>query len=298
MSITGRQVSMGMYDTIYAELVCPFCGRQYRHTPLSWEQAKRECEERKEGELKYSQPPDNPWDELFRHTQAMRARADGFALREGEYERENILEWIEQLDSPENIEHWRTRKELGLADIQTKAFDSILETYFVGDEVPAHWGHYFIEEGFPCQGCREKNEREYVKVWIEIEDRRIKAVLTHNPETGQPEKDLLLPTREIVGNEAARAGLKDWQAEQIKDPEYVAALNEMEPGYQITRLRIRHGLTQARLAEMVSVQEATIARLESGSRIPSLSLLRRIAAALGTQIELRFLPDDAKRTKK
>lgn len=287
---------MGMFDTIYAELICPFCGRQYRHTPLSWEQAKRECEERKEGELKYVQPPDNPWDELFRHTQAMRARADGYPVREGKYEQEDILAWIEQLDSPENIERWCTRKELGLAEIQTKAFDSILETYFVGDEVPAHWGHYFIEEGFPCLGCRQKNEREYFKVWIEIEDRRIKAVLTQHPETGLPEKEPSFTAKEIVGDEAARTSFKDWQAEQKKDPGFVAALNELEPGYQIARLRIRHGMTQAQLAEMVDVQEATITRLEIGSRIPSLSLLRRIAAALNARIELRFLPEDAKRT--
>jgi DNA-binding XRE family transcriptional regulator len=219
-------------------------------------------------------------------------------VREGKYEQEDILAWIEQLDSPENIERWRTRKELGLAVIQTKAFDSILETYFVGDEVPAHWGHYFIEEGFPCLGCREKNEREYVKAWIEIEDRRIRAVLTHNPETGQPEREPPLPAKEIVGDEAARTSFKDWQAKQKKDPEYVAALNELQPGYQVARLRIRRGLTQAQLAEMVDVQEATITRLESGSRIPSLSLLKRIAAALNARIELRFLSDDAKRTKK
>lgn len=287
---------MGMFDTIYAELDCPFCGWQYRHTPLSWEQAKRECEEWKERELKHTQPSENRWDEFFRHTQAMRARANGYTVREGAYEREDILAWIEQLDSPENIERWRTRKELGLAAIQTEAFDSILRMYFIGDEVPAHWGHYFIEEGFPCQGCREKNEREYVKVWIEIEDRRIKAVLTHNPETGQPEKEPPLPVKEIVGDEAVMTSLKDWQAKQKKDPEYVAAINELEPGYQITRLRIQHGMTQAQLAEMVGVQEATIARLESGSRIPSLSLLRRIAAALGTRLELRFLPEDATRT--
>lgn len=287
---------MGMFDTIYAELICPFCGRQYRHTPLSWEQAKRECEEWKERELKHTQPSENRWDEFFRHTQAMRARAEGFPVREGEYEREDILSWVEQLDSPENIEHWRTRKELGLAEIQTKAFDSVLEMYFVGDEVPAHWGHYFIEEGFPCQGCREKNKREYVRAWIEIEDRRIKAVLTHNPETGQPEREPPFPAKEIVGDEAARTSLKDWQAELKKDPGFVAALNELEPGYQIAKLRIQHGMTQAQLAEMVGVQEATITRLESGSRIPSLSLLRRIAAALGTRIELRFIPEDAKRT--
>jgi DNA-binding XRE family transcriptional regulator len=284
---------MGMFDTINAELICTFCGRQYRHTPLSWEQAKSECEEHKERELKHTQPSDNPWDELFRHTQAMRARADGFTLREGKHEQEDILTWIEQLDSPENIERWRTRKELGLAEIQTKAFDSILGIYFVGDEVPAHWGHYYIEEGFPCHGCREKNEGEYVKVWIEIEDRRIKAVLTHNPETGQPEREPPLPAKEIVGDEAARTSFKDWQAKQKKDPEYVAALNELEPGYQIARLRIRRGLTQAQLAEIVDVQEATITRLESSSRIPSLSLLRRIAAALNARIELRFLPENA-----
>jgi hypothetical protein len=42
-----------MIDTIYAELVCPFCGRQYRHTPLSYYgQGKRECEWWKEGKLK------------------------------------------------------------------------------------------------------------------------------------------------------------------------------------------------------------------------------------------------------
>uniref|UniRef100_A0A7C4PKU0 Uncharacterized protein n=1 Tax=Anaerolinea thermolimosa TaxID=229919 RepID=A0A7C4PKU0_9CHLR len=147
---------MGMFDTIYAELICPFCGRQNRHTPLSWEQAKRECEKHKERELKHVQSSDNRWDEIFRHTQAFQALADGFTAQEGAYEPEDILAWIEQLDSPENIERWRTRKELGLADIQTKAFDSILETYFVGEEVPARWGHYFIEEGFSCQGCREK----------------------------------------------------------------------------------------------------------------------------------------------
>jgi DNA-binding XRE family transcriptional regulator len=272
MGNIGRQVPMGMFDTIYVELDCPFCSRQYRHTPLSWEQAKRDCENRKEVELKHTQPPDNPWDELFRHTQAMRARADGYSVREGKYEQEDILAWIEQLDSPENIERWCTRKELGLAEIQTKAFDSILETYFVGDEVPAHWGHYFIEEGFPCLGCREKNEREYVKARIEIEDRRIKAALTHNPETGLPEKEPPLPAKEFVGKETSRTSFKDWQAEQIKDPEYVAALNELDPGYLIAGLRIRRGLTQAQLAEKVGVREGTIARLESGSRIPSLSL--------------------------
>jgi len=288
---------MGMFDTIYAKLDCPFCGRQYRHTPLSLEQAKRECEEWKERELKHTQPSENRWDEFFRHTQAMRARADGYTVREGEHEKEDILAWVEQLDSSEKIERWRTRKELGLAEIQTKAFESVLEAYFLGDEVPAHWGHYYIEEAFPCKGCKQNNEREYVKAWIEVEDRRIKAVLTYNPETGQPEKEPPPSSKKITGNEGEKTSFKDWQAEQVKDPEFVAALKELEPGYQIARLRIRRGLTQAQLAEMVDVREVTIAKLERGTRIPSLSLFRRIAQVLNARIELKIIPENAKITK-
>lgn len=36
--------------------------------------------------------------------------------------------------------------------------------------------------------------------------------------------------------------LKDWQAEQKQDPEFVAASNNLEPGYRIARLRIQRGL--------------------------------------------------------
>jgi hypothetical protein len=88
------------------------------------------------------QPSDHPFDEVLRHTRVFRARADGFTVREGEHEQEDILAWIERIDSLENIERRRTRKELGLAAIQTKAFDSALVMYFMGDEVPAYWGHY------------------------------------------------------------------------------------------------------------------------------------------------------------
>lgn len=72
------------------------------------------------------------------------------------------------------------------------------------------------------------------------------------------------------------------------------ALRELEPGYQIARLRIRRGLTQAQLAEMVGTRQPSIARLENGNSIPSLSFLRRIADALDARIELRLIPEDAK----
>lgn len=91
----------------------------------------------------------------------------------------------------------------------------------------------------------------------------------------------------------SKTSFEDWQAEQLKDSEFVAAANELEPGYQIARLRIQRGLTQAQLAEMVGTRQPSIARLENGNSIPSLSFLKRIADALDARIELRFIPQDA-----
>jgi DNA-binding XRE family transcriptional regulator len=84
--------------------------------------------------------------------------------------------------------------------------------------------------------------------------------------------------------------LKNWQAQQLKDPEFVAAANELEPGYQVARLRIQRGLTQAQLAELVGTRQPSIARLENGSSVPSLSFLDRVATALDARIELRVVP--------
>ena len=39
---------MGMFDTVYAALDCPFCGREYRYTPLSYEQAEQEIKKTKQ----------------------------------------------------------------------------------------------------------------------------------------------------------------------------------------------------------------------------------------------------------
>jgi len=47
-------------------------------------------------------------------------------------------------------------------------------------------------------------------------------------------------------------------------------------------------------SEIVGAREATLARLESDSSTPSLSLLRRIAEALDAKIELRLIAEDEK----
>jgi DNA-binding XRE family transcriptional regulator len=84
---------------------------------------------------------------------------------------------------------------------------------------------------------------------------------------------------------------EDWEAEKNKDPEFALAAEELEPGYQIARLRISRGLTQAQLAELVGTRQPSIARLENGSSVPSISFLQKIAAALDARIEVKLVPE-------
>lgn len=83
---------------------------------------------------------------------------------------------------------------------------------------------------------------------------------------------------------------REWQAQQNQDPEFVAESLELEAGYQITRLRLLRGMTQAELAKKVGTRQPSIARLENGSRLPSLSFLARIAEALDAQVEVKITP--------
>jgi DNA-binding XRE family transcriptional regulator len=82
-------------------------------------------------------------------------------------------------------------------------------------------------------------------------------------------------------------------------PERLAALEEARANEEIARkiyaLRTQAGLTQRQLAQRVGTTASVICRLEDADyEGHSLALLRRIAAALGQRVEVRFLP--AKRT--
>jgi transcriptional regulator with XRE-family HTH domain len=88
----------------------------------------------------------------------------------------------------------------------------------------------------------------------------------------------------------SKTTFKDWQEQQRQDADFVAESLELEAGYQIARLRILRGLTQAQLAEMVGTRQPSIARLENGSSVPSLSFLERIADALDATVEIKIKP--------
>ncbi len=83
---------------------------------------------------------------------------------------------------------------------------------------------------------------------------------------------------------------EEWEAEQMQDPKFRAAAEELEPAYQVARLRILRGLTQEQLAELVGTKQPSIARLESGKTEPKLSFLRRVVEVLGGRLEVRIVP--------
>ncbi len=85
--------------------------------------------------------------------------------------------------------------------------------------------------------------------------------------------------------------LKEKHQEMLSSaPEYAQAFIDMEEEFQFTeeliKARIRSGLTQKQLAEKMGTTQSTIARLESGTSIPTLRSLKRYAQATGSRIKI------------
>lgn len=80
----------------------------------------------------------------------------------------------------------------------------------------------------------------------------------------------------------------------MKDPEFVKAYQELQPEFaiieKIIRARIGEGVTQKELAKRMKTKQSAISRLESGRANPSLNFLQRLAEALNSRLEIRFLP--------
>jgi transcriptional regulator with XRE-family HTH domain len=89
----------------------------------------------------------------------------------------------------------------------------------------------------------------------------------------------------------ANIRFEDWLHEQMQDSAFRGAVEELEPAYQVARLRMKRGLTQKQLAKLVGTRQSSISRLESGKAQPSLSFLRRVIEALGGRLAIRVSED-------
>lgn len=82
---------------------------------------------------------------------------------------------------------------------------------------------------------------------------------------------------------------KDWEAEQMKDPEFRAALEELEISYQIARPRMLQGISLEMLASQAGIKLPRIAGIEAGNIDPHVSEIRNIAHALGARMVVRLV---------
>lgn len=86
---------------------------------------------------------------------------------------------------------------------------------------------------------------------------------------------------------------EDMEKKWMKDPKFVRAWEKVEPEYQLARAiigaRIKRKLTQAQLAKKIGSKQPVISRIEAMTELPNISLLKRLAQALDSRLEIRFL---------
>lgn len=82
--------------------------------------------------------------------------------------------------------------------------------------------------------------------------------------------------------------------EQMKDPEFKAEYEALEPEFAIIQAiidaRKDAGFTQKELAERTGIAQADISKLENGNANPSLRTLKRLAKGLGMRLKVEFMP--------
>lgn len=70
--------------------------------------------------------------------------------------------------------------------------------------------------------------------------------------------------------------------------EYEATRVEFEIAKAVIGARIKRGLTQKQLAEKLQTRQSVISRVENMNTVPSLSFLKRLAAALNVSLQVKF----------
>jgi transcriptional regulator with XRE-family HTH domain len=87
---------------------------------------------------------------------------------------------------------------------------------------------------------------------------------------------------------------KEQKKQLMKNPELVKEYDALETEYKLAanliRLRLAKGLTQEDLAKLLNTKQESIARLENGGSLPSLSTMKKIAQALDAVLEINIRP--------
>jgi len=87
---------------------------------------------------------------------------------------------------------------------------------------------------------------------------------------------------------------KEHKKRLLKASEFREEYEALEPEYKLVsdliRLRLAKGMTQEQLARLLNTKQESIARLESGASLPSLSTVKKVADALDAELEINLRP--------
>lgn len=88
--------------------------------------------------------------------------------------------------------------------------------------------------------------------------------------------------------------LEQLKQEHFKNMKVKEEYDLLEPEFQVVRAIIEarkdQHITQQELADRTGIDRADISKLENGNANPSLKLLKRLAAGLGMNIKIDFIP--------
>ena len=87
----------------------------------------------------------------------------------------------------------------------------------------------------------------------------------------------------------------------MKDTDYKKAFEESRIEFELARqlieARIKSGLSQEELAARMHTSQSAIARLESGTALPSMRTLSKFAEATNSEIQILLKPNKTSRHK-
>lgn len=89
--------------------------------------------------------------------------------------------------------------------------------------------------------------------------------------------------------------MKDWNTlkkELLRDAKFKRLYEESQPEFEIAktiiRARVENQITQKELAKRMNTTQSVISRVEQAKTSPSISFLKRLAAALNTSLLVQF----------
>ena len=84
----------------------------------------------------------------------------------------------------------------------------------------------------------------------------------------------------------------EWLEEELKDPKFKRYYDEfgkqLEISYQLLQLRKKSKMSQGQLAKKIGTTQSNVARMEAGNQNFTISMLTRIAEALGKDLKVSF----------